>query len=145
MFRPVKIAKIDRKSYSPIEKVFNMRWDFHKYDRDGFPSVPHGHSFDGKYKISLWDGSIYDRTTGKKVGNAKKKDLNKWQKNKIFMEFYYGAREWYMSEYPDRKIIPKETPRLICNMEHTIGHKLNSISIVLNCRISEKGYYYGRT
>lgn len=72
-------------------------------DRCGFgPSVPHGHSSDGKYKLSIWDGTVYKVENGKliKCCRAKKGEMKALQKDIKFREFVLESRRWYQGNYP---------------------------------------------
>ena len=42
-------------------------WEFHKYDKDPFPSIPHGHNKEKKQKLNVYNGIIYDITTKKPI------------------------------------------------------------------------------
>ena len=57
----------------PKLPIKNMYWEFHKNDDDYWPSVPHGHSLDGNYKLEIWSGNIYNLHTGKLEYKAKQK------------------------------------------------------------------------
>lgn len=87
------------KGYRPKEQIYSCLWEFHSYDADPSPSVPHGHSLDGKLKLSIWDGSVYDVRTRKRVGCATKKEMRKLQANSKFKLFVAAEREWYRNEY----------------------------------------------
>lgn len=87
------------KGYRPKEQIFNCMWEFHSYDDDPSPSVPHGHSLDGKLKLSIWDGSVYDVRNKKVVGRASKKDIRKLQSDSKFKLFVAAEREWYKNEH----------------------------------------------
>lgn len=87
------------KGYRPKEQIFNCMWEFHSYDDDPSPSVPHGHSLDGKLKLSIWDGAVYDVRSKKKVGQASKKEIRKLKSNDKFKAFVKSEREWYISEH----------------------------------------------
>ncbi|WP_026658211.1 hypothetical protein [Butyrivibrio sp. AC2005] len=94
--------KYGRFAFRPQYKIANMMWNFHKYDDDDKPSVPHGHSLDGKYKLSIWDGTVYEIKDKKliKVGTAKKADMKSLNKDKKFTTFVKEEREWYGQEHP---------------------------------------------
>ena len=77
----------------PQISIKKMYWEFHKGDNDNFPSVPHGHSLDGKYKLELWSGKIYNVQSGKVEYIAKKKDMKALQNYPEFMEFVKECRE----------------------------------------------------
>ncbi len=49
-------------------------WDFHKNDKDPFPSRPHGHN--GREKLDIDRGIIYDAITKKPVEIISKKELS---------------------------------------------------------------------
>lgn len=84
----------------PSEKIFGQRWVFHKGDDDPNPSVPHGHSEDGKYKLSLWDGKIYSIQSGNIVGTASKREMEALHSNKTMQQFIIESREWYVQNHP---------------------------------------------
>lgn len=44
----------------PVKKMY---WEFHKGDNDNWPSVPHGHSLDGKYKLEIHNFTGVYRTS----------------------------------------------------------------------------------
>lgn len=105
--------------YSPRNKIYSIEWIFHQVDEDPKPSVPHGHSKDNKYRLSLWDGKVYKKQAGKLeyVGCAKKKELRLLYKNKNFQEFVAKSRDWYINTHPfcpelspffDKKILFKK-------------------------------------
>lgn len=87
------------KGYRPKEQIFNCMWEFHSYDDDPSPSVPHGHSLDGKLKLSIWDGAVYDVRSKKKVGQASKKEIRRLKSNDKFKAFVKKEREWYINEH----------------------------------------------
>ena len=84
----------------PKEKVFGQRWFFHKGDDDPFPSVPHGHSEDGKYKLSLWDGKIYSVQNGTVVGIASNREMRSLHSSKFMQQFVMESRDWYIQNHP---------------------------------------------
>lgn len=43
-------------------------WEFHKYDKDPFPSKPHGHNKETKEKLDVYTGKKYDYLTKKCTG-----------------------------------------------------------------------------
>lgn len=43
-------SKLQLKAYKPNYEMHRQKWVFHNYDDDFWPSVPHGHSMDNKYK-----------------------------------------------------------------------------------------------
>jgi len=95
-------------NYRPKEKIFNIKWEFHKTDADDKPCVPHGHSLDGQYKLSIWDGSVYKINGGQLVrkGKADKSEMIKLVSNPEFLKFVNEARDWYQNEYPYKPLKP---------------------------------------
>ncbi len=102
--------KYGRFAFRPQYKIANMMWDFHKYDDDDKPSVPHGHSLDGKYKLSIWDGTVYEIKDKKliKVGTAKKADMKSLFDNKKFHAFVDEEQEWYRKAHPYKTLSFKD-------------------------------------
>ena len=89
-----------RKLLTPKTKVKGMFWVFHKGDNDDHPSVPHGHSQDGKYKLELWNGNIYEVETGKLKYKAKRKEMEKLYNLPGFVRFVYECRDEYVQRNP---------------------------------------------
>lgn len=87
------------KGYRPKEQIYSCMWEFHSFDDDPNPSVPHGHSLDSKLKLSIWDGSVYDVRTKHKVGRASKKEMRKLKSDSKFKLFVAAEREWYRNEH----------------------------------------------
>lgn len=87
-------------SYRPKDKIYKILWEFHKGDDDPSPSVPHGHSLDRKYKLSIWDGSVYKVSDGERIGVASKRELLNLYKDKRFQQFVFETREWYTENHP---------------------------------------------
>lgn len=87
--------------YRPKEKIYNILWTFHQNDVDDRPSVPHGHSQDNKYRLSIWDGKVYRKQSGKLIleGRAKKSDINKLYNDPKFNDFVLKSREWYKEKH----------------------------------------------
>lgn len=54
-------------------KMSGEIWDVHKADKDPFPSNPHAHNLESKYKVDLSNGDLYRKTT--KVGNMRRKEF----------------------------------------------------------------------
>lgn len=84
----------------PKTKAKGMLWEFHKGDDDNYPSVPHGHALSGAYKLQLWNGYIFDVSTGKHVYTAKKKDMIALKKEPGFLEFVEECRKEYRQRNP---------------------------------------------
>ena len=93
--RYIKKVKNDFVMLRPNISIKKMYWEFHKGDNDNFPSVPHGHSIDGKYKLEIWSGKIYNVQSGKLEYIAKKKDMKALQQYPGFMEFVKECRKEY--------------------------------------------------
>lgn len=91
---------ISQTMLTPKQKIGGMYWVFHKGDNDDHPSVPHGHSIDGKYKLELWNGNIFNIQTGKIKFKAKKKDMTALYNLPGFLEFVNECREAYRERNP---------------------------------------------
>ena len=98
--RYIKKEEIDFTMLRPNIYIKKMYWDFHKGDNDNLPSVPHGHSLDGKYKLEIWSGKIYNVHSGKVEYIAKKKEMKALQNYPGFMEFVKECREEYKERNP---------------------------------------------
>lgn len=107
MKRYIRIHKSQFDMYRPKYTLFKMKWDFHKTDDDCNPSVPHGHSVDGRYKMSIWDGKVYDVRTRKLCGSITRKEIENLHNDAVFMKFVDESREWYKSTHPH---YPDEIP-----------------------------------
>lgn len=117
----VPVARVPRITmYSPSEKVYKIRWDFHKGDDDPNPSIPHGHSQDNKYRLSIWDGKVYEKKDGKLkcVGQAKGKEMRALRANNIFKNFVSETRSWYIENHP---YCPELLP--LRNKLYSYGHR----------------------
>ena len=84
------------------ERVHRMKWVFHPQDADFRPSVPHGHSVEGNYRLNPWSGEVYLKQSGELIpsGHAKKGEIRKLKGNPNFKKFASQAIEWYHSNYP---------------------------------------------
>ncbi len=101
---------------SPRIKICKMKWKFRKDDPDFNPSVPHGHSLDGKYKLELWTGNIIEvsNNTVKKV--AKKQDMINLYNYPGFVDFVEECRKAYQELNPRFNLQPLKYPAgFICN------------------------------
>ena len=108
------------KKYEPKGRRWNLRpriqvnkiyWEFHKGDADFNPSVPHGHSLngkslDGKYKLELWSGKIYSQSTGELIGIAKPKDMLRLYHSDGFQDFVNECRAEYAKNNPHMQLPP---------------------------------------
>lgn len=76
-----------------------MKWEFHAYDDDPFPSVPHGHSANSIHKLHVYSGDIYK---GKNVcGTIKKKEFDRLWNDERFITFVEVAKQFH--EEKDKK------------------------------------------
>ena len=108
-----KIIKYQNRSYRyrPKIPVKSIYWEFHKGDKDPYPSVPHGHSLtgktlDGKYKLELWTGNIYEESTGKLYCVAKNKDMKRLYNDSDFQQFIDDCRNEYAANNPSIPLSP---------------------------------------
>lgn len=102
----LRSSKSQRDLLRPRIQVKKMYWDFHKGDADYNPSVPHGHSLDGKYKLELWSGRIYEISSGKIYGVSKPKEMRALYDLPGFREFVEECREEYRKMHPTMKLKP---------------------------------------
>ena len=89
---------------APKVRVNGMVWEFHKGDNDDRPSVPHGHSRDGKYKLQLWNGLIYEIQTGQVKYKAKRKEMTALYNFPGFLDFVNECRAEYQNRNPAIKL-----------------------------------------
>ena len=116
----------------PVKKMY---WEFHKGDNDNLPSVPHGHSLDGKYKLEIWSGKIYNIQSGKLEYIAKKKDMKALQNYPGFMEFVKECREDYMERNPAIVL-----PKLVATSRRRLYYqriKEKSETIIVETRVNK--------
>ena len=85
---------------TPQINVYGMKWRFYKTDDDDHPSVPHGHSLDGNYKLQLWSGNIFNVQNGKIEFKAKRKDMTNLYNLPGFQKFVSECRDEYMKRNP---------------------------------------------
>lgn len=99
----------------PIKKIY---WEFHKGDHEFNPSLPHGHSLDGRYKLELWSGCIYEVSTGKVCGTAKSKDMERLFRHPGFQEFVIECRDEYEVLFPAVSLPPLSSNQgfYVCNV-----------------------------
>lgn len=95
----------------PGVSIKGMYWEFHKGDNDYNPSVPHGHSLNGLYKLQLWSGNIYEIRSGKLKYKAKKKDMNALYNYPGFLDFVEECRKEYTVRNP-AIVLPELSNRL---------------------------------
>ena len=104
-----------------MNKVY---WEFHKGDADFNPSIPHGHSLegkslDGKYKLELWSGRIYSQSTGELIGLAKPKDMLRLYHSDGFQDFVNECRAEYTKNNPYMQL-PPLTDNPYITRSHTV-------------------------
>jgi hypothetical protein len=89
---PVGRNRIRKMGYRPPFQMNRMHWEFHSYDADPFPSVPHGHSVDSLHKLNPHSGDIYN---GKKVcGTIKKKEYDRLWRDPRFNKYVEAAKQY---------------------------------------------------
>ena len=89
---------IGPQAYKPPYQLRRMTWEFHAYDKDFSPSVPHGHS--GKYKLDVITGAVVDTTTGLIVAFLDKKEMERLLKDRKFQSLAITARQFYLENNP---------------------------------------------
>ena len=103
--RQVQIRRsrtLNTRLYAYPERVYRMKWAFHPQDADFRPSVPHGHSVEGNYRLNPWSGEVYLKQAGALIpsGHAKESEMRRLRANAMFKKFASQAIEWYHSNYP---------------------------------------------
>ena len=64
-------------------------WEFHKYDKDQFPSKPHGHNKETGEKLNIYNGRKYHPITKRCTGILPERvliDIQNTLKEKGFLE-----------------------------------------------------------
>jgi len=98
-----------------IIAVEGISWDFHPFDDDWFPAVPHGHKRPGKStdKLDPYLGWIYDKS--KQSGRLKRKAIISLWNDDRFRETASRAIDYYLHEHPHyrgwRVSNPRRLPR----------------------------------
>lgn len=120
-----KLTKQKSRCYRPLYKVQNTSWEFHKGDCDDFPSVPHGHSREKRnWKLSLWDGGIYEGTDRTPIAYVSAKEMEKLRKDRRFSKFVREARQAYY------EITHREPPALKrCTVMNKTTHRQDIYSV----------------
>lgn len=132
----IKKGKNDFTMLRPTVPIKKMYWEFHKGDNDNLPSVTHGHSLDGKYKLEIWNGKIYNIQSGKVEYIAKKKDMKALQQHPGFIEFVKECREEYKERNPD--IVLPELITVKNKRKKYCGHKkLQEKKFILGIRMNK--------
>jgi hypothetical protein len=103
--------------YCYVRSVAGMKkWEFHLFDRDPTPSIPHGHHKEDHLKCDPYNGRVYYNRKKKEVSSerlTKKTRVALWQ-DTDFREFALKAIIWYEGEYPYfpfRVLHPHRLPR----------------------------------
>lgn len=74
-------------------------WEFHQYDDDPYPSVPHGHKrSDHKWKLDAYQGWVFERTR-QDHREPRWKIVLLWNDSK-FRGFALDAIEYYIDRFP---------------------------------------------
>lgn len=56
----IPLQNINKLSVKEIIKTSGDIWIFHKFDKDPFPSTPHGHNKETRERLDIYTGYIYD-------------------------------------------------------------------------------------
>jgi len=131
----LKTMPYKRSLRSPRLQVKGVIWNFHKLDPDPYPSVPHGHSQDEKYKLELWTGNIINIQTGKRCGKAPDKEMKQLYNYPGFTDFVDICRDEYRKVYPQNPIKELTLPRkwgVVSRHVNTIK-QCDNYSITINC------------
>ena len=89
-------------------------WEFHQYDDDFFPSVPHGH-WNGRHqpKLDPYQGWVY-KGSKQQWREPRKNIVSLWNERQ-FREFALVAIDYYRTHYPNydgwRVVNPMRLPR----------------------------------
>jgi len=88
-------------------------WKFNAFDRDFFPSVPHGHLIkDKRRKLDAYLGYVY-KGSRQDSRLARRQIISLWNDDK-FRDFAHNTIEWYMAEFRNfrwRVPVPLLLPR----------------------------------
>ncbi|UGB29962.1 hypothetical protein [Metabacillus sp. B2-18] len=89
----VNSTKRRRLGYRPSYQLNRMLWEFHAYDDDPFPSIPHGHSLDSEHKLNVDTGEI---VLGKQCcGKIKTKEHKRLLNDKRFQKLVLVAKQYH--------------------------------------------------
>lgn len=98
-----------------VISVGGNEWDFHPFDEDWFPSVPHGHKVLGRPTVKLdpYLGWVYDKS--KKSGRLKRKAIISLWNDEKFRKTAIIAIDYYLEHHPHyrgwRVPRPRRLPR----------------------------------
>jgi len=76
-------------------------WEFNQYDKDFFPSIPHGHELNQNHKLDAYLGWIYQKST--QVGREPRKLIIELWNNDKFRSFAIKSLNWYENLNPNFK------------------------------------------
>ncbi len=80
----VKIELFEPFDYTQLDGTIRIKeflikigdiWEFHKYEKDTFPSLPHGHNKEKAEKLDVYTGIIYDIRTRNPIRKVSPKKL----------------------------------------------------------------------
>jgi len=81
-----------------VKNIGRKIWNFHQYDHDFFPSIPHGKNSDGVEKLDVYLGWVYKKS--QQVQRVKRREIIfLWNDNK-FRKFSLMEIDWYYTTYP---------------------------------------------
>jgi hypothetical protein len=103
---------LNPKNIRPRVKVRDMLWEFHLADDDFWPSIPHGHSLEGPYKLCLDTYNVYDIRTRKIYGRSKEKEIKKLFEDEKFCQFVVDAKRIYEERNVTKKGFSKRIRRV---------------------------------
>ena len=131
----LKVTTNKRVLKTPRVRVKGVIWNFHKLDPDPYPSIPHGHSLDGKYKLELWTGNIINIQTGKKCGKASDKEMKQLYNCPGFADFVDMCRDEYRRIYPQNPIKELTLPRkwAAASRHANTVKQYDNYSVTINC------------
>jgi hypothetical protein len=100
--KPTKVHKpVFKKGYRPPFEMNSMKWKFHSYDADPFPSIPHGHSVNSSHKLQPYTGKIYK---GKVIcGQITKKEQERLWSDPNFIRYVEVAKKHHGKENAYRR------------------------------------------
>jgi hypothetical protein len=79
--------------------IGGRKWEFHRHDRDFFPSIPHGHK-NGRDqpKLDPYQGWVYQRS--KQIYRIKKAEVARIWNDEKFRALAHSAITFYAAEFP---------------------------------------------